>query len=54
MRKGGRKTSTSERLTVLSAQETVEDLLHYDRVEFDQLGESLDDFTLRKKNQQTQ
>ena len=33
-------------LTVLSAQETVEHLLHYDGVEFDQFGEGLDDFVL--------
>lgn len=38
-------------LTVLSAQQTVEDLLHYDRVEFDQLRESLDDFVLHEEKQ---
>lgn len=37
-------------LTVLSAQEPVEHLLHHDRVEFDQLGESLDHFILHQKN----
>lgn len=37
-------------LTMLSAQQTVEDLLHYNRVEFDQLWECLDDFILREKN----
>lgn len=37
-------------LTVLSAQEAVEHLLHYNRIEFDQLGESLDDFILHEKN----
>lgn len=39
-------------LTVLSAQETVEHLLHYNRVEFDQLRESLDDFILYETNKQ--
>ena len=33
-------------LTVLSSQQTVEHLLHYNGVEFDELGESLDDFIL--------
>lgn len=31
---------------MLSPQQTVEHLLHHDRVEFDELGKSLDDFTL--------
>lgn len=31
---------------MLSAEETVEHLLHYNRVEFDEFGESLDDFIL--------
>lgn len=37
---------------MLSPQQTVEHLLHHDGVEFDELGESLDDFTLytEKKN----
>ncbi len=39
-------------LTVLSAQQAVEDFLHYDRVEFDQFGESLDDFILDQRNNQ--
>lgn len=38
-------------LTVLSAQEPVEHLLHHDRVEFDQLGQSLDDFILHQEKQ---
>lgn len=45
--KNGEKTHT-----VLSAQETVEDLFHYDRVEFNELGQSLDDFILHEKNKQ--
>lgn len=38
-----------EKLTVLSPQQTVEHLLHHDGVEFDELGESLDDFALDKE-----
>lgn len=38
-----------QRLTVLSAQQPVEHLLHHDRVEFDQLGQSLDDFILHQE-----
>lgn len=45
--KNGEKTHT-----VLSAQETVEDLFHYDWVEFNELGQSLDDFILHEKNKQ--
>lgn len=40
-------------LTVLGAQEAVEHLLHYNRVEFDQFGESLDDFVLKENKQAT-
>lgn len=45
--------STLMTLTVLSAQEAVEHLLHYNRVEFDQFGKSLDDFVLPEKKQPT-
>lgn len=34
---------------MLSPQQTVEHLLHHDGVEFDELGEGLDDFTLYKE-----
>lgn len=34
---------------MLSPQQTVEHLLHNDGVEFDELGESLDDFTLHQE-----
>lgn len=37
-------------LTVLSSQETVKHFLYHNRVEFDQLGQSLDDFILGEKN----
>lgn len=36
---------------MLSPQQAVEDLLHHDGVEFDELGEGLDDFALYKENQ---
>lgn len=39
-------------LTVLSSQQTVEHLLYYYRIEFDQLGESLDHFMLCNKDSQ--
>lgn len=37
---------------MLSAEETVEHLLHYNRVEFDEFGESLDDFVLDEEKKQ--
>lgn len=41
-----------QELTVLRPQQTVEHLLHHDGVEFDELGESLDDLALHKKKPQ--
>lgn len=40
---------SDEGLTVLRSQQSVEDLLHYDRVQFDQFGQSLDDLVLQDK-----
>lgn len=41
-------------LTVLSPQQPVKDLLHYNRVQFDKFGQSLDDFVLHEKNKKNQ
>lgn len=41
-------------LTVLSPQQPVKDLLHYNRVQFDKFGKSLDDFVLHEKNKKNQ
>lgn len=40
-------------LTVLRPQQTVEHLLDNNRVEFDQLGKSLDDFVLHREDGKT-
>lgn len=37
-------------LTVLSSQETVEHLLNYNGVEFNQLGQRLDDLVLQERH----
>lgn len=44
---------TKRCLTVLRPQQTVEHLLDDNRVEFDQLGKSLDDFVLHRENRKT-
>lgn len=39
---------------MLSPQQPVKDLLHYNRVQFDKFGQSLDDFVLHEKNKKNQ